>query len=170
MRKIVFRGKRFAIAEDHPVVKGHKIKFDMVMERGGAVVVPVLDDGRIVMERQYRHTIRKWGYELPGGLIERGETPREAAARELKEETGYTAKRLKFLFADYLFPGIGNHYQHVFLATGLAGGRRNLEDSEDIDVVIMTLDRALRLVDENMVEDATARGTLLYYAKHLGDL
>jgi ADP-ribose pyrophosphatase len=103
------------------------------------LVVPVLPDGRLVLERIYRHPYRRYFLEFPAGGIDRGELPLAAAARELEEETGYRATSLRLLGAYEALPGMLRARVHVVLAEGLAQtGTRQHETMELIEVVEMT--------------------------------
>ena len=103
------------------------------------VVVPVLDDGRLVVERIYRHPYRAWLHEFPAGGIEPGEDPCAAGVRELEEETGYVAASCRLLGSYEALPGLLRHAVHVVLATGLAPtGTRALEALELIEVELLT--------------------------------
>src|SRR5215467_9477062 len=93
--KVVFKGPVFSVRRDlvsEP--SGVRATRDVIAHSGSVVVMPVLDDGKIVLIRQYRYAARQYLWELVAGRIDEGETPLQAAARELKEETGYSAERL----------------------------------------------------------------------------
>ncbi len=81
-------------------------------------VVPVTDDGQIVFIRQYRHGIRSTTWEIPGGVIDGGETPEQAAVRELREETGYVPQSVRYLGKVSPNPAIQGNWSHTFLAEG----------------------------------------------------
>lgn len=121
---------------------------DVVVHPGAVVILPVLDDRRIVMIRNYRYTIEQELWELPAGTIEKGEDAFETAKRELEEETGYCAGRLRSLMTFYTSPGVMTERMHAYIATDLTpvgqrlqGGERIIAEAVDIGVV---RDRYLR--------------------------
>src|SRR5450432_3093846 len=104
--KVIYKGPVFGIRRDELIEPGGvRTTREMITHSGAVVVLPVLDDGRIVLIRQYRHAARQFLWELVAGRIDEGESPRKGAARELIEETGYRAKRFR-IFLDF-FPTPG---------------------------------------------------------------
>jgi len=99
-------------------------------------VIPVTSQGEVVMVRQYRHGIRETTLEIPGGLVEEQDTPRQAAARELQEETGYTAADFRFLGSVHPNPAIQDNQCHTYLAeSAVMNGPQIQDEKEDIQVV-----------------------------------
>jgi ADP-ribose pyrophosphatase len=111
-----------------------------------SIIVPVLDENRLVFVYNYRHPIQGWELELPAGLIDDGESPEMGARRELKEETGYSARSWKRLGWLHTLPGISAQRAHVFLASGLRKGRMAREPYEYMKTRILTVDEAYRLL------------------------
>lgn len=138
-----------------------------VFEIGPAVtVVPVLDDGRVVMIGQYRYPTGRTQWELPAGRISPKETPQSAAVRELYEETGYGAKHLEALPGFYPTGGISSHYAHAFLAQGCRlVGSGDLDASEQIVVQIFTRGEVEALLDAGRLLDAFAALPLAYWLR-----
>ena len=102
--------------------EGLRATREVVTHPGSVVVLPVLDDGRVVLIRQYRHATRQYLWELVAGRIDAGETPKRAAARELLEETGYRAKRYSVFLDVFPTPGFLEERMFILLAEGLTGG------------------------------------------------
>ena len=131
---------------------------------GGAVAVPLFNDGTLLMIRQFRYPIKDYLYELPAGKLDPGEDPMHCAKRELEEETGFSANSMKKLTAIYTSPGFCTEQLHIFLATGLRqlpGGQR-LEEGEDLSLERVPLGQAVRLIEEGTITDAkTICGVLL---------
>jgi ADP-ribose pyrophosphatase len=128
---ILFRGKVFNLRVD-------KIKYDsgnesvreIAVHPGGAVVVPLRDDGKLVMVSQYRYPLEKFLLEFPAGKLDFNEDPLVCATRELQEETGYTAGNIRKLGKISTTPGFCTEILHIFLATGLTPGEHNREEGE----------------------------------------
>jgi ADP-ribose pyrophosphatase len=116
------------------------------------------------MIRQYRYAADGYLYEIPAGRLDRGEDPRDCAARELKEETGSTAERLDHLLTFYTTPGFTDEKIHLFMATGLVAGETKHEADEFLDLQPMLLSRALEMVEAGEIQDAKTALGLLYAA------
>ena len=110
---------------------------DKVSFGSSVVILPVLDDGRVLLIRQWRAAVGGWVIEAPAGRVEEGETPEHAALRELEEETGYRASRLEPLYAAYVTPGYSDEVQYAFIAYGLTPTRQSLEEDEIIRLAPM---------------------------------
>ena len=168
MGKVLFAGPVFSVEEFDVLVEGKRRKFIRLLENSSSIVLPLLKDGRIIMERQYRHAIGRWIYELPAGHIEKGESPKEAAARELKEETGYNAKSMNLLFRTYELPDLTAASRHYYIASGLTKGKRALEPTEQIDLVTLRLEKALSMIDSGAIKDPCTIAGILYYSRKRG--
>jgi ADP-ribose pyrophosphatase len=121
--------------------------------RGGVAIVAVDAAGRVLLVRQYRYAVGRDLLELPAGILERGEQPIECAARELEEETGYRAARIKPLCRFYSTPGGTDEVLHIFLASELTPGRPRPEADERIEVLPTAWDDALALVRRGEICD-----------------
>ena len=108
---------------------------DRVSFGSSVVILPVLDDGRVVLVRQWRPAVGSWVLEAPAGRVEPGEEPAQAAERELEEETGYSASRLEELYSSYVSPGYSDEVQYAYLARGLRRVGARPEEDEVIRVV-----------------------------------
>ncbi len=142
---------------------GRVVQRDLIHYEGAAVVLPVRDDGRIVLIRNYRFAVDEQLWELPAGMLEPGEDPAECAARELAEETGYTAGRIEKLGAFFTGPGTTDELMHAYLATGLTDGRQNLETYEQISVEVRSEDQVRRMVAGGEIHDGKTIATLGLY-------
>jgi ADP-ribose pyrophosphatase len=132
---------------------------------GGAVVVPLLDDGRVLLVNQFRYPIQKNIIELPAGKLAAGEDPNDCAARELEEETGYTAGSLTKLTAIYTTPGFCTEQLHLYVATGLKklpSGQRLEEGEMDLTVKAVPIEEIIQMIEQQEIMDAkTICGILL---------
>ena len=136
-----------------------------VVEHGDVVaIVPLLDDGSVFLVRQYRLPTGQVMLEVPAGGVDGGETPEQAAQRELGEECGRRAGRLERLGGFYVSPGFTNEFVHVFLATELEPSPLRPEADEQLAVVQLPLEEALRLVSVGEVCDAKSVIGLMWAA------
>jgi ADP-ribose pyrophosphatase len=156
----VFTLRREKIAEPSGLVATREIVF----HPGSVVVLPVLDDGRIVLIRQYRHAAGQYLWELVAGHKEPDEDPIEGAHRELQEETGYTAKRIKKLFEIFPSPGLLGERMDIFMAQGLTKGKARPEDDEKITQRIFTLREAKDWIRSGRIRDSKTIAGVLYYS------
>lgn len=124
------------------------------------IVVPFLDDGRLVMIRQYRYPLGKVLLEFPAGHVESGEDAAATAGRELEEETGYKASRMERVYQYH--PSVSRTRQsvHVFRASGLTAGNTRHDGGEDIRVEVLTAEQLRQMIAEGVVENAA---TLICY-------
>lgn len=141
-------------------------ELDVVRHPGASAIVPFLsdprgDDPQLLLIRQYRYAAGGYIYEIPAGLLNDGEEPRDCAIRELKEETGCTAQNIEFLFTVLTTPGFTDERIHVFMATGLEHGETAHESDEFMTLETVPLSRALELIRKGEIPDGkTALGIL----------
>ena len=136
---------------------------ELVVHPGSVVILPLLDDGRIVMIRNQRFSVERTLWELPAGTRDPDEPVQECAARELEEETGYRAAKLVPLLSFYPAPGISNERMHAFVATGLTPVAQQLDPTEHIDVCPLGPAQITRMLEAGELEDAKSIAVLLYH-------
>jgi len=140
-----------------------------VVEHPGAVaIIPLLDDQRIVVTKQYRIAAGRQLLEIPAGTLEKGESPVSCAKRELVEETGYSARRIRKAFSCYLAPGYSTERIHFFVAGGLARTEAQPEEDEAIATRTIRLNDGLKAIEKGAVQDAKTICALYYLATHVG--
>jgi ADP-ribose pyrophosphatase len=144
-------------------------ELDIVRHPGASAVIPFLsdpagEDPQLLLIKQYRYAADGFIYEIPAGLLEEGEDPREGAIRELKEETGCTAEKVEYLFTVLTTPGFTDERIHVFLASGLERGETAHESDEFLTVETVTLSHALRLIQKGEIQDGKTALGLLFAA------
>ncbi len=166
--EVVYEGRAFIVRRDKVRTPASQtIRLDIVEHIGSVSIVPVDDSGQVYFVRQYRHAAGLELLELPAGTLEPGEPPEEAAAREIREETGMAAANLKEIGGFYLAPGYSTEYMHVFLATGLSHDPLNPDADEFLDVVTMSIAESLRLAESGELLDAKSLASLLLARPHL---
>lgn len=144
---------------------GRKHVKEIVAHPGAVIVLPLLDDGRVVLIRNRRWALREVLLELPAGTLEKGEAPINCAGRELLEETGYLASRLRPLLSFYTSPGILSEKMHAFVAEGLQPRKTAHEPGEEIEVVPTPLDDAIGMIRDGQIVDGKSIATLLFYER-----
>lgn len=163
--EILFRGKVFDLQVDEiEYDSGNKGIREIALHPGGAVVVPVKDDNKIVMVNQFRYPLQKFLLEMPAGKLDRNEEPLKCAVRELEEETGYKAKKITELGAISTTPGFCTEILHIFLAEGLTSGIHNREEGEHgMEVFEFTLEEIEnKILKGEIVDSKTICGVQLY--------
>src|SRR5438552_18469217 len=122
---------------------GVTVDLEVVRHPGAAAVVPLKDDGTVILIRQYRHAAGGYIYEIPAGKLHPGEDPKLCAARELQEEIGYRADSLELLTSILTTPGFTDEVIHIYKGTGLTKGQQDLDHDEVIEIVELSLEKAL---------------------------
>ena len=145
---------------------GRETTKEIVEHPGAVAIIPILDNGKLLVVEQYRTAARRRMMEIPAGTLEAGEAPLACAKRELIEETGYAGGRFKRLFSCYLAPGYSTEKIHFFLASRLVKTKARPAEDEFITVRAMDLDEALKAVDRGKIQDAKTISALYYLAMH----
>lgn len=163
-RETVFSGRVLDVAvEKHQMPDGRQSSFEIIRHPGGAAVLPVMADDRLLLIRQFRPTIGDMIYEIPAGRLEPGESAMDCAGRELTEEAGYLAAQMLPLGGCWSTVGFCDEYIHLFLGRGLSVAEQNLEPDEFIDLCPMTLTEALKKVENGDIPDSKTQLALLLY-------
>ena len=151
----LYKGKLFSfVTEDITLPNGNRTEMAMVHHPGSTAIVPLLDDGKIVMVSQYRHSVRHCLLEIPAGTMESGESPIECAKRELEEETGLVAEEFIELAGVYIIPAYSNEKIYVYLAKGFSLSRQNLDQDEILHVVKHPFEDVIEMINQGFIVDA----------------
>jgi len=140
---------------------GFEGKREIVAHPGAVCVVPIRDDGIVLMVRQFRLAAGQALLEVPAGTREKGEDPRECALRELEEETGYQAADLQPLYTAYLAPGYSTELMYAYMATGLTLGKTNPDEGENVETVEIPITEVESRVLSGEFADAKTIAALL---------
>lgn len=160
----IFDGKVLQLRVDTVEMEGQKYTKREIVERQPAVgIVAITENDEIILIKQYRKAIDKEIYELPAGMVDFGEEPQKAALRELKEETGYDAKKSDYLLEIYSSPGFTNEKLFIFYAEGLTAGDQHLDEFEHLTVEKVKFDEALKLINLGDIIDSKTVAGILYY-------
>ncbi|MGE3180985.1 MAG: NUDIX hydrolase [Phycisphaerae bacterium] len=142
---------------------GSPAEYDIILHPGAAVILPILDEDRIVMIRNRRIAVEEDVWEIPAGTLEEDEDPAACAKRELTEETGYSAQSLEKLVEFFSTPGICNERMILYVARGLSKGAPSLDDKEEIETHILKFDAALQMARDGEIRDGKSLLALLYF-------
>ena len=164
----ICRGRRLVLARIVDDVMGRSLVADALIHPGAVAVVAV-NNGMVLLERQYRPVVGRWIYEIPAGTLEEEEDPEETAIREMVEETGYRPGVLRHLASFYTSPGTSTEVLHLFLAGELEHVGARPEEDEVIEVLWVPLGKAISMILDGRINDAkTIIGLTLYYIKEGG--
>lgn len=133
---------------------GRVVGRDLVRHPGASAVVALTESGKIVLVRQYRTALDRVTVEIPAGKLDPGEDPLECAKRELREETGFSAKRINYLTTIATTPGFCDEVIHIYMATGLTFDGANPDDDEFVNVDLVPLSELIDAVLDGKIEDA----------------
>jgi ADP-ribose pyrophosphatase len=152
--EVLYQGKLRGVRDTLQNDEGKTFLHETIEHPGAVVILPVMDDGRIVCISQYRHSIRREFLELPAGTLEKDESPAVCAGREIQEEIGMAAREIVSLGTLYPAPGFCNEVQHLFVARGLYDSPAQPDEDEQISPVFMTAQEFEQAVVSGALSDA----------------
>ncbi len=151
----VYKGNFLNILRDTIALpNGKQATREYVVHPGAVVIIPLLDDGKVVLERQFRYPIGEVMFEFPAGKLDAGENPQFCGQRELLEETGYSAAQWAYAGQTHLAIAYSTEVLHIYFAKGLTLGERKLDDGESLDVITATPVELLKWCAQGLVTDA----------------
>jgi ADP-ribose pyrophosphatase len=165
--EMIYKGKRLSLRVDKITDDtGRTYKREIIIHPGAVVMVPVDSKGNILLVRQWRRAANRILLELPAGTLEEDEDPVYTAGRELQEEIGYRAGRLTPLGGFFSAPGFCTEFLHLYLAEDLVESRLPADIGEQIEVVTVTLEEAIALIEQGEIQDAKSiAGIGRYYIR-----
>ncbi|GMQ64500.1 NUDIX hydrolase [Vallitalea sp. AN17-2] len=170
-RKEVFNGKRVRLVIDKLKMPNDKeVNWELITHPGAAAVIPVDNDGNIIMVRQYRNAADDYVLEIPAGGVEEGEDPSICAKRELEEETGYKSDNIEYLLKFYSSIGITDEMISIYVATDLQESQQNLDDDEYVTIEKYKLEKLIDMIYSGQITDGKTISGLLAYKCKLNDM
>jgi len=159
--EVLMKGRAFAIRRDHlKTPDGRETKFEIIEHGGSVVIIPVDENGNVLLVRQYRHATGGDLLELPAGTLDDAEDPDVCAAREIREETGKAADKLTKLGEFYLAPGYSTEFMIVYLATGLSDNPLEADADEFLSVESIPVAEAIQMAERGEIPDAKSLAAL----------
>jgi len=169
--KVVARSRLFTIEQlDLRFANGTEVQYERMTgsRRGAVLIVPVLNDEKLLLVREYAAGSERYELCFPKGRIEEGETPEQSANRELQEEVGYAAGQTRYLQSLSSAPGYSTHRTHLILATKLYPQHATGDEPEELEVVAWPLARARELLQQKDFTEARSLAALLLLLDDLG--
>lgn len=167
--ELIFDGKIITVKKDKAELEnGDVVTRELVVHPGGVCIVPVTDEGEILMVKQFRYPFQEALIELPAGKLEFDEDHREAGLRELREETGAVCEKFEYLGVCYPSVAYLTEKIHMYMATGLSFEQQDLDDDEFLDVLKIKLEDAVEMVMNNEIPDSKTQCAILKAARILG--
>ena len=160
--RVIFRGRKIDLAlKSVTLADGSESDREVILHPGAVALVPMVDADHVCLVRVRRHAIDKLILEVPAGTIDPGESPDATAARELREETGYTAGQVRRVAEWWPSPALFTERMYLYLCTDLRPGPTDLQPDEQIEPVVVPWAEAMRMVYEGQIEDAKSMLALL---------
>jgi ADP-ribose pyrophosphatase len=163
-RQQLYDGKKVKLELHHLEDEdGHRQQREIVVHPGAVVILPLLEDGTVILIRNRRYAVGEILLELPAGTLEKGEDPMNCAGRELLEETGWLAGRLRPLATFYTSPGILSERMFAFVAEELVEKKQALEEGEEIELHPVPYDEAICMIRDGQIVDGKTIAALLMH-------
>ncbi len=150
------------------IPNGKTAKWDFIQHKGAAAIVPVDQDGKIIMVRQYRNAIEKYSLEIPAGGLNSGEDMKTCAQRELEEETGYRSEKIEHLIDLYTTVAFCNEKIGIYYTNELIESKQNLDEDEFVTVERFSLEELVDMIFTGVIDDAKTISAILAYKVKMG--
>ena len=163
----IFNGVAIQLFKDEILLpNGHTGIREIIRHPGAVCVLPLTDDGDVIFVNQFRYALNKVTLEVPAGKLEKGEDPKEAALRELSEETGLTAKNIVHIGDLYTTPALIDEVIHMYIATDLTQGEQHLDYDEFVNTLKIPLSKAVDMVMAGEIKDSKTQTIILKADKY----
>ena len=164
-RELMYKGKILEVYKDHMEFEnGNTSDWDFIHHNGAAAVVPVLDDGRILMVSQYRNALERDTLEIPAGKLDAPDEPGyDCAVRELEEETGYRSSDVDWLMTLRTTVAFCDEKIEIFVARNLKAAKQNLDENEYVDVKSFTIEELKEKIYTGAIQDSKTIAAILAY-------
>lgn len=168
-RTEIYNGIRVHLVKERLLTPdGKEVDWELVLHPGAAAVIPVDDEGKIIMVRQYRLPGDSTTLEIPAGCLDApDEDPKDCAYRELEEETGYKSDDIEFLYKFYASIGISDEIIYIYTAKNLIKSQQNLDEDEFVEVERYTLDELMEMIFAGQLLDNKTISSILMYKESL---
>ncbi len=163
----IFNGVAIHLFKDEILLpNGHTGIREVIRHPGAVCVLPLTDDGDVIFVNQFRYALNKVTLEVPAGKLEKGEDPKEAALRELSEETGLTAKNIVHIGDLYTTPALIDEVIHMYIATDLTEGEQHPDEDEFVNTLKIPLSKAVDMVMNGEIKDSKTQTVILKAEKY----
>lgn len=163
-RELAYQGTIMKVYKDYIEVNGHQAVWDFFHHNGGAAVIPVMKDGKILMVKQYRNAIDRYTLEIPAGAFDNAKESGETCVlRELEEETGYKARNVEWLITTRSMVAFSNEKVEIYVATDLSPSKQHLDEEESIELEAYTAEELKEKIFEGEIQDSKTVGALMAY-------
>lgn len=164
-RELAYQGTIMKVYKDYIEVNGHEAVWDYFHHNGGAAVIPVTKEGKIIMVRQYRNAIDRYTLEIPAGAFDSShESGEECVARELEEEAGYQAGKVEWLISTRSMVAFCNEKVEIYVASDLIPSKQHLDEEESIELKEYTVEELKEKIFRGEIEDSKTVAAILAYA------
>ena len=167
--ELKYDGKIMEVYSDKLMMPNGSVATREYVVRGGgaAAIIPVDGEGNLILVKQYRHPVKDFTIEIPAGMMEEGEDPKECAYRELEEEIGFKCEGLKYITSMHSAVGICTEEIFIYLAEELVPGQQHFDPDEFIELFTCTLDEAIQMVFDGRITDSKTMVGILAYKEIL---
>lgn len=154
-KELAYKAHIFDVYNDYLVLPdGREVVYDLIDHVDGACILPITEDGRVYLVKQYRNTLDRLTYEVPAGCMDPGESPEECAVRETMEETGLVPGKRIFVTKTILAVGTSNEQTYIYLGTDLKKTDRHMDENEFIDVCLFDMDQVDDMIRNGEIVDS----------------
>lgn len=164
-RQLSYQGKILQVYTDHVKVNGRESNWDYVHHNGGAAVIPVTKEGKIIMVRQWRNALDRYTLEIPAGALNSPqESGKDCVARELEEETGYRSENIEWLVSTNSWVAFTNELVEIYVARDLIPSKQKFDEEEAIELEEYTIEELKEMIFRGEIKDSKTVAGLLAYA------